>query len=140
FSKLNQSDSGLDPRGVLTFNVSWPFDRHPNPIQAFQELRTRLLSIPGVVAASTGFQLPDRENSPLTDKSPLVEVEWPTMNADERRRAAVLTIQPGYFRVMGIPLVAGRDFTEQETNGPARVAIINEALAHAYFGNSDPIG
>src|SRR6266571_2953435 len=105
FSKLNQFDPGFDPRDVLTFEVSWPYDRHPNPIQAFQELRTRLLEIPGVSAASAGLQLPDRGHATLDDTSPFVEVEGRPLDRDERLRTAVLAIQPGYFGVMGIPFV-----------------------------------
>jgi putative ABC transport system permease protein len=140
FSNLNQPDSGFDPHNVLTFEVSWPYATHPNPIQAFQELRTHLLQIPGVLAASTGVQLPDRGDARLDDISPLVEVEGRHMDPDERRRAAVLGIQSGYFRVMGIPLLEGRDFTERDLAGRARVTIINESLARAYFPHQDPIG
>src|SRR5262249_27989289 len=49
-------------------------------------------------------------------------------------------ICPNYFRTMGIKLVAGRDFTEQDTPNAPGVAIINEALVKRYWPNEDPLG
>ena len=49
------------------------------------------------------------------------------------------TISPGYFRTMGIPLVAGREFTEADGATAPRVAIISEAMAHYFFGQN-PVG
>ena len=60
FSRLVRSDPGFDPGNVLTFEVSWPAGQVPTAPTAFRELRTRILAIPGVLAASTGLQLPDR--------------------------------------------------------------------------------
>src|SRR5262249_4220985 len=50
------------------------------------------------------------------------------------------SVSPNYFRVMGIPLLSGRLFTELDTKGALRVAIINSTMAKRYFPNEDPIG
>jgi predicted permease len=50
------------------------------------------------------------------------------------------TVTPDYFRTFGIGLVRGRLFTNQDTSSSTRVAIINESVARAYFGNGDPVG
>jgi predicted permease len=50
------------------------------------------------------------------------------------------TVSPGYFRTMGIPLVAGREFTAGDRLGRPRVAIVNQLFAQAYFKNENPIG
>jgi predicted permease len=50
------------------------------------------------------------------------------------------TVTPDYFRTFGIELVRGRLFTPQDTNAAPRVAVVNEALARAFFGGADPIG
>ena len=140
FWRLTQSDPGFDPRNVLTFEVSWPYDKHPQPAPAFRELRTRLLAIPGVLAASTGLQLPDRGGPMLNDTLPFVQVEGRPIQPSESLRASVVNTEPGYFRAMGIPLIRGRDFSESEMTGGPLVTIINESLARAYFPNEDPIG
>ena len=46
----------------------------------------------------------------------------------------------GFFRTMGIRMLAGRDFSSEDKRGATRVAIINQALAVRYFRDRDPIG
>jgi predicted permease len=55
-------------------------------------------------------------------------------------RVSANTVTPGYFETYGIELVRGRFFTGQDTSSSTRVAIINESLAKAFFGDADPIG
>jgi predicted permease len=50
------------------------------------------------------------------------------------------TISPDWFRTLGIPLVAGRDFTEQDRKGTPAVAIVNQALARAFLNGASPLG
>ena len=49
-------------------------------------------------------------------------------------------VSPGYFSTMGIPLIAGRDFTARDRIGAPHVAIVNDVLAEAWFKNQNPIG
>jgi predicted permease len=49
-------------------------------------------------------------------------------------------VGPGYFATMGIPLIVGREFTEKDVLGAPKVGIINEKMAHYFFGNENPIG
>jgi predicted permease len=50
------------------------------------------------------------------------------------------SVGPGYFRTMGIPLVAGREFTSADRPGAPRVAVVNDVFARYYFGSENPIG
>jgi putative ABC transport system permease protein len=141
FWRLNQSDPGFNPQNVLTFSVTLASEKYPRPAETFRELQRRFLEIPGVQAASTGMQLPDRGLSMIDDVSPfIVTIEGAPILPHERRRTSLLSTQPGYFRAMGIPLVRGRDFIEQDMAGQRRIAIINESLARTYFPDEDPIG
>ena len=47
---------------------------------------------------------------------------------------------PGYFSAMGIPIVAGRDFTEADGKNAQKVGIVNEKFTKQYFGNKSPLG
>jgi predicted permease len=49
-------------------------------------------------------------------------------------------VGPGYFTTMGMPLVAGREFTERDTFGSSRVAVINQAMARQFFGDGPAVG
>jgi putative ABC transport system permease protein len=137
--KLDRSDSGFDPRNVLTFELTFP-GSYRDPAEVFGRLRARLLEIPGVLAASTGVQLPDRGEALLDDTAPFAQIEGRPMAAGERPRVVSLTVQPGYFRALGIPLVAGRDFGDADRAGTPRVALVNRSFAQAYLGAENPLG
>jgi putative ABC transport system permease protein len=138
--KLNQPETGFDAEQVLTFSISWPSAEYPDPAQAFNRLRSQLLTVPGVVDASTGIQLPDRGQVTLNDTSPFLEIEGQVMPRGERQRVSTVTIQPGYFRTLGIPLLDGRAFRDDDRADRPPVVIVNESLVRAYLGGEDPIG
>jgi len=58
----------------------------------------------------------------------------------ERPAAGWQTVTPGYFAALGIPLIAGRDFSAADLDGQTHLTIINQALAHRVFGDENPIG
>jgi putative ABC transport system permease protein len=70
------------------------------------------------------------------------DIEWhaPPASPQEGPGAMFKSITPGYFRTMGISLVRGRPFTEQDGAGAPGVAIINDAAARRFWGEEDPIG
>jgi putative ABC transport system permease protein len=140
FLKLDRADAAYDPRNVLTFELSWPAAAYRDPADAFGRLRARLLEIPGVLSASTGLQLPYRGEALLDDTAPFAQIEGRPLAADERARVASLTVQPGFMRTLGIPLVGGRDFSDDDRAGTPRVALVNRSFAQAYLGDEDPLG
>src|SRR5579864_133822 len=102
----------------------------------YDDLLARVRSLPGVRAAS------------LTTSSVIsggwdqesVKVEGYQPGPDENVSPNAAVISPGYFATMGIPFVEGRDFTEQDTALRSKVVIINETMAHYFFGNKNPLG
>jgi predicted permease len=102
----------------------------------YNDLLARVRTLPGVRAAS------------LTTSSVIsggwdqegVKVEGYQPGPDENMSPNAAVVSPGYFATMGIPFVEGRDFTEQDTAARAKVVIINETMAHYFFGNKDPLG
>ncbi|HEY4283830.1 MAG TPA: ABC transporter permease, partial [Chthoniobacterales bacterium] len=137
--RLIDVEPGFRAANVLTVSLPLSTSRYSDPPQQagfYQRLLGQLRNIPGVGAAgvvtdlplfggsSTGFDVSGRPLSSPTDR-PLTEF-----------RAA----SGDYFRAMGIQLIAGRTFTEDDRAGAAPVAIINQTLARRYFGNENPIG
>jgi predicted permease len=59
---------------------------------------------------------------------------------DQGTRAIIMAIGPDYFKTMGIPLTAGREFTYEDKASGGRIAVINESLAHILYGIANPIG
>ncbi|HET8699197.1 MAG TPA: ABC transporter permease [Gammaproteobacteria bacterium] len=88
---------------------------------------------------SAGLQLPGRGDSSLADTAPFAEIEGrPVLAA--RPRVASLAIHPGFLRALGIPLVEGRDFSDDDRADTPPVAIVNRSFARAYLNGETPVG
>ncbi|MGH9838515.1 MAG: ABC transporter permease [Blastocatellia bacterium] len=143
FWRLRQADPGFDPRSVLTFRVSLSYQKYDaaKAGEFFRQLQSRLQTIPGVRAAANVFPLPLNDDREFDDLDAILdarfEIEGRPTPPNERPHYDPRTVQPGYFRAMGIRLASGRDFDERDGHA---VAIINETTARRYFAGEDPIG
>ncbi|HEX5438799.1 MAG TPA: ABC transporter permease [Gemmatimonadaceae bacterium] len=136
FAKAMSQDPGFDPAHLLTFQVTLPSHGYPTAPQvarAEQQLVEQLAAIPGVTRATAGFTLPmagqwkiaaTPEGVPLP-KTPLLVNDL---------------VMPGYFKAMGIPLVAGRTFDAHDVVGAPPVAIVDEEFAKRYYPGETVIG
>jgi predicted permease len=136
--RLTAVDPGFDASGVLLVRVHLPQDRYPGPAagEAFiAEVTARVRAVPGVLAVSGGTPIPFSGD----DASSSVRVEGMPEDAPshELRRRIVL---PGYFGTLGIPLIAGRDFTEQDRTGGQDVAIVSEAAVRRLWPGQHVVG
>jgi predicted permease len=102
----------------------------------YQQLLARLQMLPGVRSASISGCTPI-EGCGSGARYLIAEgqVEAP----EERQRPAISFVAPGYFETLGIPLVAGRDFSLRDVGRP-RVAIVSAAVARHFFADANPIG
>ncbi|HLG56107.1 MAG TPA: ABC transporter permease [Vicinamibacterales bacterium] len=100
-------------------------------------LLARLEAVPGVQSVTL------TENGVLTGRDSSTNRMRPvdmTDDSDRLQQERFDPVGPRYFRTMGIPLVAGRDFSEADEASSARVIVINQALARYYFGDASAIG
>ncbi len=146
FWRLNSVDPGLNAENVLTFRLSLPYEKYTTAQSAvfFDQLQAKLLNVHRVVAASSVFPLPFNgdpifENMDASFDTRL-EIEGRPQQRANRARIDSTTVQPDYFRTMGIRLIDGRDFSVRDDIGKQRVAIINETLAKRFFPNENPLG
>jgi predicted permease len=106
----------------------------------YDELIRRVESSPGVRSVTMALFIPMTGYA----GTPVQDAAQPPLKLNERPLATILTVTPGYFRTLEIPLRRGSDFTERDTIGAKRVTIIDEALARrfwpAYPSGQDPIG
>ena len=131
-------DTGLRIEHVLTFALDLPDAKYRQRTTAFYgELLDRLHSSPGIDAAAAVMTLPmtgDMTGGAFQIEGRSKAPDW--VNTLVQYNIAT----PGFFRVMGIPRLRGRDFDERDSAASLPVAIINDALAHRFFPNEDPIG
>ena len=137
FRRLQAIDPGFDPRGTLTATISLagaPQYAGPAREAFYQQLLARLRGVPGIEAASAINHLPLAGDTWGTD---IVIEGRPLPPAGQDLNAAYRVSRPDYFRTMGIPFRAGRDFLDREAPG---AVIVNETLAQRAWPSEDPIG
>jgi predicted permease len=137
---LANQDLGFDREHVLlVWTLPGQADgRGPGAADAWQRVLDRLSALPGVASASASNQ--GVLNGVETGGSGVtlrIEGEGPVTGGPSGWRSFVA---PGFFKTMGIPLVAGRDFLERDTALAPRVVIISETVARYYFGRRNPVG
>ena len=136
FVRLLDSPFGFDPKGVFVVRTLFDRARYPDPMKrqaAQKELLDRLSHLPGVTAVATASHLP------LSDARQ-IGFRLEHAPADDYHWAENSLVSPGYFRSMGISLLEGRDFTEQDRPDTPNVAIISEKLAREYFPGRSAVG
>lgn len=135
--KLRHLDLGFHPDHVLLVTLdpdgSGYDDQHLS--LAYQELLLRLEAIPGVRSAT--ICAPSPISGAGANRG--VTVEGYQARPGEIRNVMESWVAPKYFATLGTTLLMGRDFSFRDKGGPP-VAIINQTMAHYYFGNDDPIG
>jgi predicted permease len=135
---VSRVDLGLNVDNVITFGVSPHLNGYdvPRAHALFERLENEIGAVPGVtsVAAST---------VPLLSGSNWgsgVQVQGFVSGPDTDTHSFYNQIGPGYFKTLGIPLMAGREFTPADTTGAPRVAIVNEAFAAKFNLGRDAVG
>jgi putative ABC transport system permease protein len=139
FVKLQSSDLGFRTEGVLTVGVQLPATRY-DAAQAgnfFRESLSRIAALPGVQHAAGASCLPVPFACIGTS---FWRVDRPKPADGQLSSSQVRPITPGFFRTMGIPHVAGRDFSASDTVDSVPVAIVSEELVRQQFPDGDPLG
>jgi predicted permease len=134
---LDRIKPGFDPHNLVLFEIRPPLKIYTGEKQAFlfRQLTERLAAEPGVESVSLTSVAPLSNNYDSEDFTP--EGAKPDSNQDAPNEA---TVGDRYFETFRIPLLAGRSFTPADTETSPRVAVVNQALARAYFANQNPIG
>jgi predicted permease len=132
-SALLSIDTGFTRQNVLVASIDMASDQDVN---FHGRLLETLNATPGVVSAALSWSAPLGTNTGW-----LIYVQGYVPKPDEPRTTPwVDGISPGYFKTMGIPVLAGRDFDDRDVRSKASVMIVNETFARHYFGNENPVG
>jgi putative ABC transport system permease protein len=140
FLVLIRVDLGFDPQNVLYFRLSLPKAYNTDVDVTRQkknaltrQILDRLRALPGVISVSESIEEP-----PLQD-------EWsdtiiPGKPHAERWQTTLESVSEGYFQMLGVPLIRGRLFSEDDVSTARQVMVVNQAFVRQYFPNEDPLG
>ena len=136
--QLQQVDAGFDTDNLFLLPISLGQRYTPATGQAlFEQAASRVAAVPGVRGATLSSR---PALAPGGNKTPLAPEAVEGRAGVEKATAAFNFAVPGYFQTMGISLLAGRDFSDQDRPGGSRVAIINETLAEWFWTVDTAVG
>ena len=140
FVLLQRVDSGFNPDRLLVAGISLPTSRYAEPAQRsafYTRLCQELAAVPGVVSAGATQSLP---LSGADARTPIAIDGRPVPPIAERPIVSLGIVSPDYFRAMGIRLLQGRFFAEQDNATAPLAVIINESFARRFFPDENPVG
>jgi putative ABC transport system permease protein len=141
YMDLVDNDLGFATDNRATIQM-FLYDQNPTPIQRYQraiEMEERLEATPGVANVAIISALPFHPHKIGADATLRIEGR-PQPAPGEDRQVFTTVASPDLFRLMGIQLRSGREFTADDRADGLQVAIINESLRRRFFPNENPIG
>jgi predicted permease len=133
--KLLDVQPGFRPEGIVAINVDIAPGKYPNERRAvvYKELSDKLRAQPGVLSVAQ------------INMTPISGSGWnegvrPDGFTGDSKNSFFNRYGLGYLKTMGTALLAGRDFTEQDTLGAPKVAVVNEAFTKRFFDGKNPVG
>jgi predicted permease len=140
FIALTNTPTGVSLSNTALAQVTIPRATYDSAEKIFafhKSLTARLAAIPGVTSASAGYPVPMSGESWSGSVSVVGVPEGPGLPTPHAEYAVAM---PGYFRSAGIPIVAGREFTEADAAGAERVVIVDTEFARQYWPGESAIG
>jgi predicted permease len=137
-ANLLNAQLGFRSSQLLMFNVNATLDR-PETAAAtafYRDLNLRLAALPNVVGVAAA------EGGPFSgsDSAGNITVEGYRAAQDEETRGQRITVSAGYFGGLGIPLRAGREFTDRDNAAAPKAVVVNQTFVKRYFGTANPLG
>jgi putative ABC transport system permease protein len=138
FTALANRDLGFDREPILIVDVSALRTTigETERLSAYGQLRERVLTVPGVANAAVSLE------TPLTGGTwdSKVNVSNSAHVPNAQSRAGFNAVSPGWFATFGVPMLAGRDVSDDDQAPTAPVIIVNEAFARRFFNSASPLG
>ena len=127
-------DAGFQQNGILVVNMDLRRAGIPEGrrVALFADIRSRLAGLPGVSSAAQVFIMPVSGSGWNNN----IVIGGKTY----RDNVNINEVSTGYFRTMGTPMLAGRDFDERDTPGAEKAAIVTQLFAQKFFAGQNPLG
>jgi predicted permease len=135
---LRTLNLGLRTEHVITFSIAPVLNGYntQRTVAIVDQLRAHIATIPGVRAVGTS-EIPtltgDNEGSNIT-------VEGGIQLPEDQQDVNYVSVSPGYLSTLGVPLLAGREFTEADGATSPKVAVVSQAMVKQFFPGRNPIG
>jgi len=138
---LQSENTGYDMRHVLAVDVPSPATGvgGAKVLAFYQEATRRIGELPGVEGAAVGSFVPWRDAGNASINARFAVEGYKRADGEEDPRARIRLIGPRFFSVLGVPLVTGRDFTDEDRGGSELVAIISQTVAQRLFPNGEAL-
>ena len=138
---LQSVNTGFNTRNVLAMHVPViSYNRPPEQLAGFyREVLRRIAGLPGVERVAIGTIVPWRDAGTFGPGFQFSVEGYAKANGEEDPRARFRTISPGFFAALGVPIIAGRDFSEADRRDAEPVVIVSQSLARRMFPTSDAL-
>jgi putative ABC transport system permease protein len=138
---LQRAPAGFNTRNVLALHVPvMSYGRTPDQTLGFyKEAMRRITGLPGVERVAVGTQIPWRDRGSFGPGFQFSIEGYARADGEEDPRAQFRTISPGFFAALGVPIIAGRDFTDADRRDTDRVVIVSQSVAQRMFPNQDAV-
>jgi predicted permease len=137
---LQRANTGVDMQHVLALDVPSPATGvgGAKVVDFYQQATARVSVLPGVEAAAISSLVPWRDAGVMPKLQFAVEGFTPA-NGEENPYARLRVVSPKYFAVLGVPMLSGRDFTDEDRSGNEPVVIVSEGFAQRMFPNGNAL-
>ena len=138
---LQTANTGYDMRQVLAFDIPTSATGlgDAKAIDFYQEATRRIGELPGVEGVAVGSFVPWRDAGSIGPGFPFTVEGYTPADGEENPRGRMRMVAPGFFAVLGVPMLAGRDFTDDDRRGSEPVAIVSQSVAQRLFPNGDAV-
>ena len=138
---LQTAPTGYNMRQVLALDLPTPAlaIRDSQEMAFYQEVTRRVDALPGVEGVALGSFVPWRDASPQLPRFQFSGEGFAPVKGEENPHARLRIVAPGFFAVLGVPMLAGREFTSQDRRDSELVVIVSEGIAQRLFPDGDAI-
>src|SRR5437773_6860759 len=138
---LQTARTGYDMRHVLVFNipVSVTGLGDAKAIAFYQEATRRIRRLPGVEDTAVGSFVPWRDAGNMGPGFQFTVEGYKPADGEENPRGRMRMVAPRFFAVLGVPILAGRDFTDDDRSGSEPVTIVSQSVAQRLFAHGDAV-
>src|SRR5579872_491395 len=139
FANLLRLDPGFQPQNVITATVVLPQSRYKSGdarARFFHDYLARISTLPGVLSTGASSDVPWTGY----DENAGLNVEGRPSSPNDEAHARYRSATPGYFKAMGVPLLAGRDISDTDDRNAPNVVVINQSMARRYWPGDNAVG